>query len=146
MGIAEPYGDSKKIPIYERFFAGGAYTIRGYEERKVGPIDPKTSDPLGGASLFVGNVEYVYPLFGFLKIAIFYDIGNVWEKAGDIFSNKDAYNVSNTGGLKSSVGLGFRIKTPIGPIMLDYGIPLDKEPGEEGKSKGRFHFSVSNSF
>ncbi len=146
IGIAEPYGNSEKIPIYERFFAGGAYTIRGYEERKVGPIDPKTKDPLGGASLFVGNVEYVYPLFDFLKIAIFYDIGNVWEKAGGMFSNKDAYNVSNTGGLKSSFGLGFRIKTPIGPIMLDYGIPLDKEPGEGGKSKGRFHFSVSNSF
>ncbi len=52
----------------------------------------------------------------------------------------------NSGGLKSSFGLGFRIKTPIGPIMLDYGIPMDKEPGEDSKSSGRFHFSVSNSF
>ncbi len=136
VGLAEPFGDSKTIPIYERFFAGGAYTIRGYEERKIGPIDPASKDPLGGASMLVGNLEYLYPLFGFLKVAAFYDVGNVWEKLGGIGS----------GGLKSSFGLGLRIKTPIGPIMLDYGIPMDKAPGEDSKSSGRFHFSVSNSF
>ncbi len=144
IGLADPYGNSDKIPIYERFFAGGAYSIRGYEERSIGPFDPGSKDPLGGTSMLIGNVEYVYPLFGFLKAAVFYDVGNVWEKLGDIGSSKDTSN--NTGGLKSSVGLGFRIKTPIGPIMLDYGIPMDKAPGESGKSKGRFHFSVSNSF
>ena len=144
IGLADPYGDSSKIPIYERFFSGGAYTIRGYEERKIGPYDPVTKDPLGGNAMFVGNIEYVYPLFGFLKVAAFYDVGNVWEKIGDIGSSRNTVN--NTGKLKSSFGLGFRIKTPIGPIMLDYGIPMDKAPGEDSKSSGRFHFSVSNSF
>jgi len=47
IGLASPYGDTERIPIYERFFAGGAYTIRGYEERKVGPVDDKSHDPLG---------------------------------------------------------------------------------------------------
>ena len=147
IGLADPYGSTEKIPIYERFFAGGAYTISGYEERKVGPVDPSSKDPLGGASMAVGNVEYTYPLFSFLKVAAFYDVGNVWEKMGDIFSSKDANGVPNSGGLKSGVGLGLRIKTPIGPIMLDYGIPLDKEPGETSKkSGGRFHFSASHGF
>ena len=146
LGLAEPYGSTDKIPIYERFFAGGAYTIRGYEERKVGPIDPTSKDPLGGASMAVGNIEYTYPLFSFLKVAAFYDVGNVWEKIGDIFSNKDANGVSNSGGLKSGVGLGLRIKTPIGPIMLDYGIPMDKEPGESDRKSGQFNFSASNGF
>ncbi len=136
LGLANTYGNSEKIPIYERFFAGGAYTIRGYHERKIGPIDPVSKDPLGGESMLVGNIEYTYPLFDFLKAAIFYDTGNVWSKMGDIGS----------GGLKSSLGFGFRIKTPIGPIMLDYGIPLNKEPGEEDKGSGRFHFSVSHGF
>jgi len=144
IGLADPYGDSAKIPIYERFFAGGAYTIRGYEERKIGPYDPVTKDPLGGNAMFIGNIEYVYPLFGFLKVAAFYDVGNVWEKLGDFGSSGNTAN--NTGKFKSSFGLGFRIKTPIGPIMLDYGIPMDKAPGEDSKSSGRFHFSVSNSF
>jgi outer membrane protein insertion porin family len=147
LGLAEPYGDTQKIPIYERFFAGGAYTIRGYEERKVGPVDPLSKDPLGGASLAVGNIEYTYPLFSFLKVAAFYDVGNVWEKMGDIFSNKDANGVINSGGLKSGIGLGLRINTPIGPIMLDYGIPMNKQSGEtDKKSSGRFHFSASHGF
>ena len=147
LGLADPYSGTEKIPIYERFFAGGAYTIRGYEERKVGPVDPLSKDPLGGASMAVGNIEYTYPLFSFLKVAAFYDIGNVWEKLGDIFSSKDANGVANSGGFKSGLGLGLRVNTPIGPIMLDYGIPLDKEPGESTrKSGGRFHFSASHGF
>jgi len=146
IGLAEPYSSTENIPIYERFFAGGAYTIRGYEERKVGPIDPSSKDPLGGASLAVGNIEYTYPLFSFLKVAAFYDVGNVWEKAGDIFSNKNAYGVTNSGGFKSGFGLGLRIKTPVGPIMLDYGIPMNKEPGEDTIKSGRIHFSASHGF
>jgi len=135
-GIGKPHSDSEWIPIYERFFAGGAYTIRGYEERKIGPIDLVSKDPLGGESMLIGNIEYTYPLLSFLKLAAFYDTGNVWSKMDDIGS----------GGFKSSFGLGVRIKTPIGPIMLDYGIPLDKEPGEDSKSDGRFHFSASHGF
>ena len=136
VGIAKPFSDTVKIPIYERFFAGGAYTIRGYRERKVGPVDPLSGDPLGGDALLVGNLEYTYPVLDFLRLAAFFDAGNVWEKAGDL----------GTSGIKSAYGVGFRLKTPIGPVMLDYGIPLDKESGEETKGKGRFHFSMSHGF
>jgi len=146
IGLAEPFSDTNSIPIYERFFAGGAYTIRGYEERKVGPVDPGSNDPLGGASMLVGNIEYTYPLFSFLKVAAFFDIGNVWQKLGDIGSSKDVNGVSSTGGFKSAFGIGFRIKTPVGPIMLDYGIPMDKEPGASSRKPGRFHFSASHGF
>jgi len=135
-GISDAYGDSEKVPIYERFFAGGAYTVRGYRERKVGPVDSKSKDPLGGESMLVANLEYTYPLLSFLKLAAFYDSGNVWEKMSKIGS----------GGFKSGVGFGVRIKTPIGPIMLDYGIPLNKESGEDTKGNGRFHFSMSHGF
>lgn len=86
--------------------------------------------------MLVGNIEYTYPLFDFLKLAAFYDTGNVWEKMSNI----------GQGGFKSSFGLGLRIKTPIGPILLDYGIPLNKAPGEETKKSGRFHFSASHGF
>jgi len=136
LGITDAYGDSEEVPIYERFFAGGAYTIRGYEERKIGPYDSVTKDPLGGESLLIGNIEYTYPLFDFLRTAVFFDSGNVWEKTSDLGS----------GGFKSSFGFGLRLKTPLGPISLDYGIPLNKEPGEDKKSNGRFHFSVGYGF
>jgi outer membrane protein insertion porin family len=134
-GIADPFSDTEKVPIYERFFAGGGSTIRGYHERKVGPIDSVTDDPIGGEAMFVGNVEYIYPLLDFLKIATFFDTGNVWKKNKDFLS----------GDLKSGIGFGLRVKTPIGPVSVDYGWPLDTEPGEEGK-EGRFYFSVSKGF
>lgn len=135
-GLSYPYGNTDKMPIYERFFSGGAYTIRGYHERKIGPIDSVTNDPLGGESMLVANLEYTYPLVDFLKVAAFFDSGNVWEKSSDFLS----------GGFKSSLGLGLRVKTPFGPINLDYGIPLNKEPGETDIGSGKFHFSVSRGF
>ena len=134
-GFSDSYGDSDAVPIFERFFAGGARTIRGYDERKVGPIDPVTEDPIGGESLLVGNIEYTIPLVDFLKLATFFDTGNVWAKTSDFGS----------GGFKSGTGVGLRVKTPIGPINLDYGYPLNDEPGEEERS-GKFYFSVSRGF
>ena len=135
-GLSDAYGDSSSVPIYERFYAGGAYSIRGYHERKIGPIDTVSKDPIGGESMLIGNVEYLYPLVDFIKVAVFYDLGNVWSKV-DKFAS---------GGYKSGTGLGLRVKTPIGPLRLDYGFPMNKEPGEPEKGKGRFHFSLSHGF
>lgn len=135
LGIAAPFSNTDEIPIYKRFFAGGASSIRGYRERKIGPLDSSNGDPIGGRSLFVGNIEYTYPVVDVLKFALFFDTGNVWVKEGDLLS----------GALKSSVGMGVRVKTPLGPLSLDYGWPLDKEPGQQDK-EGRFHFSISKGF
>lgn len=134
-GIIKAYGDTQKVPIFERFFAGGSRTIRGYNERKVGPLDPLTNDPIGGEAMLVGNIEYTVPIIEIIKLAAFFDIGNVWAKAGDFA----------TGDYKAGTGLGLRIKTPIGPVNLDYGYPLNDEPGEESRS-GKFYFSVSRGF
>jgi len=135
MGIIDAYGDSEDVPIYERFFAGGTYTIRGYRERRISPLDPQTQDLIGGESMLIGNLEYTFPLIEFVKGAIFFDTGRVWEKVED----------SGSGDFKSSCGLGLRVKTPLGPVRLDYGYPFNKEPGEE-KKQPRFHFSVGTGF
>ena len=134
-GYVNAFDDSSKVPIFERFFAGGASTIRGYDERKVGPLDSSTKDPIGGESMLVANVEYTIPLIDFIKLAAFFDAGNVWPTIEDF----------GLGDFKSGMGLGLRVKTPVGPINLDYGYPLNEEPGEEGKS-GKFYFSVSRGF
>ncbi|MEW5894285.1 MAG: outer membrane protein assembly factor BamA [Candidatus Omnitrophota bacterium] len=134
-GVMNDYGSSDFVPIFERFFAGGSRSIRGYDERKVGPLDPVTNDPIGGESMIVGNIELTVPVFEFMKLAAFYDTGNVWKDIEDIGSTA----------FKSGVGMGLRFKTPIGPINLDYGYPLDDEPGEESRS-GKFYFSVSRGF
>jgi len=134
-GVVMPYGEEERVPIYERFYAGGANTIRGYEERSVGPIDPVTADPLGGETLFVANLECTVPILDFLKGAFFVDTGNVWAESSDFGS----------GGFMTGVGFGVRVKTPIGPLKLDYGIPIDTQPGKEDR-EGRFHFSMSHGF
>ncbi len=133
-GAVGAFGNSSEVPIYERFFAGGADSIRGYKERGIGPKDPSTNSPLGGNAMLIGNAEYVFPVVEFLKGAVFTDVGNVWQREGD-FGN---------GGYKYSAGAGIRVKTPVGPIKLDYGYPLKVDPGE--KKVGRFHFSMSRAF
>jgi outer membrane protein insertion porin family len=134
VGIVDAFGDSTYVPIYERFFAGGGNSIRGYKERRIGPKDSNTGDPIGGESMLLGTVEYTFPIVENIKGVVFYDTGNVWAKATDFAS----------GNLKSSVGTGVRIKTPIGPLRLDFGYGLDYDPGE--KSNGRFHFSMGHRF
>ena len=129
------FDDTTDIPIYERYYAGGTYTIRGYNERKVGPIDPVSEDPIGGEATAIFNLEYTFALNEFLKLATFFDTGNVWRKVEDFGS----------GDLKSGVGFGVRVKTPVGPVKLDYGFPLNNEPGE-GDKEGKFHFSMSRTF
>ena len=134
-GMVQAYGNSNRVPIFERYFAGGANSIRGYNERKVGPLDSVSGDPIGGEVMLVGNVEYTVPIVEIIKGAVFFDTGNVWSKVKDY----------GTGGLKSGTGMGLRVKTPIGPLKLDYGVPLSSEPGESKKS-GKFYFSVSRGF
>lgn len=134
-GIVKAYGGTDRVPIFERFFAGGASSIRGYNERKVGPLDSNTKDPIGGEAILIGSTEYIVPVIDVIKAAVFFDVGNVWAKAQDYASS----------GLKAGTGLGLRVKTPIGPLKLDYGIPLSKEEGEDKKS-GKFYFSVSRGF
>ncbi len=134
IGAVGAYGKTDSVPIYERFYAGGADTIRGYKERAVGPKDSSTNDPLGGNAVMITNAEYTFPVVEFLKGAFFFDAGNVWAKEGDI----------GKGGYRYSTGAGIRVKTPVGPVKLDYGYPLKVDSGE--KKKGRIHFSLSRAF
>ena len=136
-GLSNAYGNSDEVPIYERFFAGGANTIRGYKERRVGPRDPGSDDPIGGEALLVGNAEVTFPVYEkVLKGAVFYDVGNVWPKLDDFANNASQF--------KSGAGVGVRVKTPLGPVKVDYGYPLSKN--HEDKREGQFYFSMSRGF
>jgi len=134
LGLVNNFSNTKAVPIFERFFAGGADSIRGYRERRVGPRDSVNRDPVGGEATALFSTEYTVPLVEFLKAATFFDVGNVWDRVGKF----------GRGGYKSGVGAGARIKTPFGPVKLDYGWPLSKIPGE--RKTGRLHFSASRSF
>jgi len=135
-GVGDGFSDTDALPIYERFYAGGTNTIRGFKERTVGAKDTKdiSGEPVGGESVLYGTCELTYPLFKLIKVATFCDFGNVWKRSGEFAS----------GGIKYSVGLGLRVKTPMGPVKLDYGYPLTVDAGEE--KEGRFHFSMTRGF
>jgi outer membrane protein assembly factor BamA len=120
------------IPIDERFFNGGATTVRSFGERDLGPHDPK-GNPIGGEFFTVFNVEYTFPLYGELQGAVFFDAGNLLPTSEE----------PGVDDMRYALGLGLRYKLPIGPIRLDYGFNPDREPGEDF---GAFHFSFGFAF
>jgi outer membrane protein insertion porin family len=139
-GIVDAYRDSTEVPIFERFFGGGSGTIRGFRERRVGPRDPLSNDPIGGESILVGTVEEVMTIVKdergkpILKGSAFLDVGDVWRRVDEFAES-----------FKVGTGVGARVNTPIGPLRLDLGFPITEE--EEGeKREPRFHFNLSRSF
>jgi len=129
-GVVEAYGDSDRVPLFDRFFLGGANTLRGFKYRHVGPRD-EFGEPIGGNTYWFGSAEYSVPIIERLRFAVFYDIGMVYPDAYDF--NFKNYN--------DNWGIGLRINIPqMGPLRLDYGFPVTHDPGASGK--GRFQFSV----
>jgi outer membrane protein insertion porin family len=130
IGLAVPYGGRDTLPISERFFGGGSRDLRGFGFEEAGPRDPQTGRPIGGNAVVVLNNELRFPMYKSLGGAVFADTGNVFRRVKDI-------------GLKDttvSLGFGFRLKTPIGPVRFDIaGLVLNKPAGAP-KLKGHFSF------
>lgn len=126
-------GGAEGLPIDERFFNGGATTVRSFKEMYLGPKDDNGQYPIGGETALIVNVEYTFPLVGDLKGATFFDAGNVMPDIGD-FGSDD---------LRYAVGLGLRYNLPIGSMRLDYGYNPDKRAGED---TGAFHFAIGVAF
>jgi outer membrane protein insertion porin family len=160
-GVVRPYGDSTErgadgVPYQERFFAGGASTVRGYLERSLGPqiTDQAELDSLqlasdvplsdkaarGGNYLLMSNVEWRFPMPLLSKWNVsgvsFVDGGNVWERAEDIRLHSfrwrsyprdpDDEAATKLWDYRYSIGGGLRIDTIVGPIRLDVGFPLKR--------------------
>lgn len=101
---------------FERFWAGGSTTVRGYEDRGLGPVD--STGKHRGNLQFIFNTELRFPIFDPIRGIIFFDTGNVWNAVQDIQSEW----------LPSSVGIGIRLH--IGPLIggVDYAYPLIAVP------------------
>lgn len=124
--------EATELPIDERFFNGGATTVRSFAERDLGPHD-NHGHPVGGEFFTVFNVEYTFPIFGELQGAVFTDAGNLLPNSEDIGLNDMRY----------AIGAGLRYKLPVGPIRLDYGVNPDPREFEDF---GAFHFSFGFAF
>lgn len=122
------YDDTEKVPIFERFFAGGADTIRGYEERSIGPKD-ENDEAIGGNKRVIFTTELIIPVQKQIRLVTFFDMGDVYASDEDI----------DLSTFKKSAGVGMRLYTPLGLLRFDWGYKLERESGE---SPGEFHFGI----
>ncbi|HTB82991.1 MAG TPA: outer membrane protein assembly factor BamA [Candidatus Sulfotelmatobacter sp.] len=133
------------VPFYDRYYLGGAYDLRGFKFRNIAPRDPNTivdptghvyyQEPIGGDNFWFGSIEYSIPIFEkdsgpSLRLAAFYDIGAV---------GMTGYKFN--GSYDDDYGLGIRLNIPrLGPLRLDYGIPINHDQFNSGG--GKFQFRV----
>jgi outer membrane protein insertion porin family len=123
----------KKLPLYERFYVGGVYTIRGLGFGDAGPRDEKTGEAIGGTEQLIFNAEYIFPLVSDIRLkgVVFFDAGNSYD------------SFKNFGILRYTTGAGVRWISPIGPVRIEWGYNLHKKPGERSS---RFEFAFGTFF
>jgi outer membrane protein insertion porin family len=135
------------IPIDEKFYLGGIFSLRGYSARTVAPISNQSVGDingnqtnervyLGGDKEVTGNVELTFPLLSEvgLKGVVFFDYGNSFNDKSTVFDT-----------MLMSYGLGIRWASPIGPLRLEYGIPINPRNAIDS-TRGRLEFSIGTMF
>jgi outer membrane protein insertion porin family len=128
----DAWGEGERVPIFERLFLGGSNNLRGFNFRDVGPKDIN-GEPIGGRFLARSTVELTFPIIEKVRGAFFYDIGVVGPEAFE-----------PNGRAASDVGFGLRLNLPVGPIRMDYGIPITT--GGNNERGGKFNFNVGYQF
>jgi outer membrane protein insertion porin family len=131
MGLARTY-DDQDLYVRERFFAGGATSVRGYRQDDLGPRSI-LGDAAGGAALLVFNEELRFPVYRWLRGVGFVDLGNVYDSVGEI----------SLGDLQVGVGAGVRLDTPVGLFRVDFGVPANPRPFDP---KWKIHFGLGHAF
>jgi outer membrane protein assembly factor BamA len=132
VGFADALGSDRNFPIFERFFAGGEKSVRGYGRRRLGPLSA-ADDPVGGLSLVEGSIELRRPIWGALGGALFLDFGQVSTR-------RFQFPVDD---LRFAAGVGVSYLTPVGPLRLDLGFPFRPPRGDRA---WQIHFSVGAFF
>lgn len=139
VGYVDTYGDSKVVPPYENYFAGGPRTVRGFQDGTLGPRDTPFNKPYGGQLRTTAQFDLVVPTFlesdnKSTRLSLFFDIGNVFEKPGDFA----------VGELRSSAGISGAFFTPfLGLLQLSYSYPINKKPGDK---TDQFQISFGSGF
>ena len=135
-GHVVPTLGGEEVPIFERFFLGGPYSIRGFRSRDLSPRDPNTGESVGGNKELIGNLEYLFPLvqeIGF-KGVVFFDAGNTWEQGKWPWDGRQ---------IRYAYGTGVRWYSPMGPLRFEWGWNLNPGPGE---AKRVMEFTIGTAF
>lgn len=132
----------QELPFYKNFYAGGVGSVRGYDTASLGPseLSPNGEETrLGGTRRVVFNAEALFPLYGFgldksVRLGPFFDAGQVFSKD---------YNVSDAGGLRTSMGIAAAWSSPMGPLKFSVAQPLNDKDGDKLQ---RFQFQMGTTF
>lgn len=121
LGYGKTFNDDT-FPLFRRYFPGGINSVRGFEARTLGPKD-EDGNEFGGNKQFINNLELIFPLINSagIKGVLFYDVGEAFDD--DV--------TMDFGELRKSYGYGIRWLSPLGPIRIEFGYPVDREPGED---------------
>ena len=135
-GHVVPTIGGEEVPLFERFFLGGPYSVRGFRSRSISPTDPNTGELIGGNKELVANLEYLFPIVGEIgfKGVLFFDAGNSWAQGSWPFMDQ---------GLWAAYGVGIRWYSPMGPLRFEWGRNLDRP---EGQPKSVLEFTIGTAF
>jgi outer membrane protein insertion porin family len=137
VAYGDGYGDFDNLPFFENYFAGGVRSVRGFDDNTLGPRD-SNGNPIGGSFKLVGGTELIFPI-PFLeasnsyRMSAFFDIGNVYE-------NYDSFEASD---LRYSVGVAGLWLSPMGPLAVSLGYPLNDKSRDEVQN---FQFTFGSFF
>jgi len=131
VGLARTYRGESLIPS-ERFFAGGATSVRGYADDALGERSV-LGDADGGAASLITNGEVRFPMYRWLRGVGFVDLGNVYPSVSDMFHTA----------VQVGIGGGVRLNTPIGLLRLDLAKPANRRPFD---STWTVHFGLGHAF
>lgn len=143
LGYGAGYGKSEVLPFFKQYYAGGARSVRGFEENNLGPRD-STGRPFGGNVVLVTNLEIALPNWfsdgmPSTRTSLFIDCGQVW----DTRSGHRLRETHNPQGLRFSTGASLTWMSPLAPLVFTLGTPLNRAQGE---SKQVFSFSFGTMF
>jgi outer membrane protein assembly factor BamA len=133
VGLAEPTGSTLELLPNKRFYSGGASSMRGFNRRKLGPLD-SAGAALGGEAKLESSVELRFPLFWRFRGTGFVDAGQVWPTV----------DLMTTANIEVAVGTGVWLETIVGPLRTDFAYRLtDFQPSEP---QSIWHFSIGPAF
>jgi len=133
-GFVRPYGGTRALPYYLRYFLGGEYQIRGVDIRTVGPTDSQNR-AIGGDKFVLFNAEYYVDLFGPVRALLFHD-------AGQAFAETERIDLR---GLRTSSGMELRVIVPMlnVPFRLIYAWNIYRDVFQPART---FKFAVGTTF
>ena len=159
LSYGDGYGDTTSLPFFERYFAGGIRTVRGYDSNTLGPRDlveigstgvyERTGDAIGGNMRVTAGIDYIFPIPfmekppSSVRLSAFLDVGNVFLDDVATFDASSTDTGFQIDQLRSSAGLSLVWLSPIGPLRFSYAETLNDVTDDDLRA---FQFSIGSSF